>query len=401
MSAPSASADAVDLHLCHRRRIVAAGDRETRLPDLSFRLLTLLAAHAPEPVAYAEIEKSVWGAAVTRDTMKQRIKLLRDSLASIGAPEHAIEAVRNAGYRTRLRFGDFLPAKPRRMPWRPALGFLVAGTLLAAVALWQRSPPSSIPVKIAVESGETAQGIKDSAMSGIHRVLIRDLSKIEGVRIIDQAAAPGADTDADLEVTLALVPAADGIRLSAQLLDRRSRAILYAEHYRYSPDDYERALQHFVNNAHARIAELSLELGRGGYAQQDEAIRSTYLQALTLWRTGELRSLKVSREMLEKVVSANDDFLLAESLLARVKADLVLRHGVDARLAREAALEAARLVQAHPGVGDFRFTQARAKMALGDQSGALLDLRIAQQTMPFLSRDIQALERQLQRGVRP
>lgn len=398
MTASPASSGDVDLRICRRRRVVAAGDREAQLPDLSFRLLLLLAEQGPEHVAYSEIEKTVWGAAVTRDTIKQRIKLLRDSLASIGAPDRAIEAVRNTGYRTRLRFGDLAPKVRRRSRWRLVPGLALVAVIIALFFFWTRLPARSTPVTIAVESGEAPSGVDDAAWIGVRRVLVRDLSKIESLRVLDRPVPSGSDAQADFSATLSLVPSAAGLRLSAQLLDGRSRTVLYAEHYGYDPASYDRALQHFVNNVHANITGLSLGLGRAGYAEQDEAARSSYLKAQALWRTGELSSLNAARKMLEAITTTGRNFPLAASLLARVKADLVLRHGADAQLAREALLEADRLVQTYPGVGDFRFTLARAKMASGDRKEALNDLRAAQRTMPFLSRDIQALERELSRG---
>ncbi|SNS27236.1 Transcriptional regulatory protein, C terminal [Sphingopyxis indica] len=395
MTPAPASKEHVDLRICRRRRVVAAGDRETRLPDLSFRLLLLLTERAPEHVAYAEIEQVVWGAAVTRDTMKQRVKLLRDSLTSIGAPDRAIESVRNAGYRTELRIGILGPEASRRSPWRLTAGLALVATIVAASIFWGRFPAGSTPVTIAVESGGVTPGIDGTDWSGARAALVRDLSKIEGVRVLDRPALSGSDAQANLRATLALVPTSTGFRLSVQLVDDQSRAVLYAENYEYRPGDYERALRHFVNNAYPGIAALSPELGKAGFGQQDVAVRSSYLRALALWRTGELRSLNAARRLLETMTTTRPGFLPAASLLARVKADLVLRHGADTQLAREAALVADRLVEAYPGIGDFRFTLARAKMALGQRREALNDMRIAQQTMPFVARDVQALEREL------
>lgn len=394
MTATPASKGDVDLRICRRRRVAIVGHREARLPDLSFRLLLLLADRAPEPVAYAEIEQAVWGASVTRDTMKQRVKLLRDSLAAIGAPGDAIEAVRNEGYRTKLRIG-ILDPEARRSPWRLVAALVLVATIVAATIVWTRRPAGPVPVTIAVESGGAPRGIDGVTWNGVRGALVRDLSKIEGVRVLDRTAPAGSDAQADLRATLALVPADTGHRLSIQLVDDQSRAVFYAENYEYRPGSYERALRHFVNNAYPGIAALSPELGKAGFGQQDATIRSSYLRALALWRTGDLRSLNAARQLLQTLTRHRPDYLPAASLLARVKADLVLRHGADARLAREAALEADRLVAAHPGIGDFRFTLARAKMALGQPREALNDMRIAQQTMPFIARDVQALEQEL------
>lgn len=375
--------------------MIVAANREVRLPDLSFRLLLVLAERAPEHVTYAEIEQAVWGFSVTRDTMKQRVKLLRDSMAAIGVPDHAIEAARNEGYRTMLRIGDLRPEAPRPSSRRLIAALvLVVGIAIASI-FWTREPADLRPLTIAVGNASVPPGIDSAAWNGVRSALIRDLSKIEGVRVLDQPAPADPDAQADLKATLALVPVGTGFRLSVQLVEDQSRAVLHAEDYEYRPGSYERALRHFINNAYPGIAALSPELGRAGFAQQDLAVRSSYLRALALWRTGELRSLHAARRLLETMTTTWPDFLPAASLLARVKADLVLRHGADAQLAQEAVREADRLVDAYPGIGDFRFTLARAKMALGQRREALNDMRIAQQTMPFIARDVQMLEREL------
>lgn len=395
MTAATSSEGDVDLRICRRRRVIVAGDREARLPDLSFQLLVVLAERAPEHVTYAEIERAVWGASVTRDTMKQRVKLLRDSLTAIGVPDRAVEAVRNEGYRTMLRIGDLRPEALRPRSRRLIAGLVLVVAIAVASIFWARAPVDSTPVTIAVESGSVPPGIDAAAWNGVRGALVRDLSKIEGVRVLDQSAPSGADTQADLKATLALVPAGTGFRLSVQLVEDQSRAVLHAEDYEYRPDSFERALRHFINNAYPGIAALSPELGLAGLGQQDVAVRASYLRALALWRTGELRSMNAARQLLETLTTDRPDFLPAASLLARVKADLVLRHGADAQLAHEAVLEADRLVEAYPEVGDFRFSLARAKMAVGQRQEALNELRIAQQTMPFVARDVQALEREL------
>jgi hypothetical protein len=88
-------------------------------------------------------------------------------------------------------------------------------------------------------------------------------------------------------------------------------------------------------------------------------------------------------------------FALARALRVRVLADLVLRHGHDPRLAASAVAEARSLVEAYPFAADFKYTLARAQLATGDEAGALRELYSAARDLPFLERDILALERQI------
>lgn len=382
---------AVDLRICHRRRSVIAGEREVELPDLSFRLLALLADRAPEDVTYAEIEREVWRAQVTRETMKQRVTLVRESLRTIGVEKPGIEAVRNVGYRTTLRIGE---ARSRRRGGIVLLIALTAGLCAAAVAgafgyaRWR----SEQPMTIAVESAEAPRGADRNVWDAARRMLVRDLSKIDGVRVID-ASGPSRVTP-DLVARLALDPGPAGMLLSTQLVDRRSGSVLYAERYGFEPQAPGRAIQHFANNAHGALTGLALDLGRQGYTRQSGAARTAYLQAYGLWRRGDLASLRAAEAKLADASVGADNFPLAKSLRARIRADLVLR-GADVRLAAEAERDASALVEENPAVGDYRYSLARAKLALGDEAGALEQLRQAARTLPFLDRDVRALERQI------
>jgi predicted Zn-dependent protease len=221
-------------------------------------------------------------------------------------------------------------------------------------------------------------------------MLVRDLSKIENIRIVDR---PAQDREAHaLLARLSLDRDGAGLRLTTELVDSRSGAILLAESYRYDPRSVDRALAHFANNTHAIITGLSLQLGSGGLAPQSGVVHAAYARAFRLWRQGDRQSLDAASSTLNGLLADRGDVPLAASLLARVKADLVLHHGSDISLAREARRDAARLVAAHPDIGEFRYSLARALLALGEHRMALDQLQVAQQTMPFLSRDIQALK---------
>lgn len=364
-----------------------------RLPDLSFRLLDLLASRAPGDVSYDEIERAVWNAGVTRETIKQRVKLLRESLAPLGAPEPTIEAVRNVGYRTTLEIGLTEPRRwhaDRRLPFAWIATVVGVAMVAILIAVLPRSTETMPPPTLLVESAAATTGVDAAAWEGARRLLVRDLSKVEGIRVVDRRAQ---DREAPaLLARLALDQDGAGLRLSTELVDGQSGAILFAESYRYDPRSVDRALAHFANNTHAIITALSLQLGSNGFAPQPDAVRATYARAFRLWRQGDRQSLDAARSILQELLTERGDVPLAASLLTRVKADLVLRHGADIGLAREARHDAARLVAARPDIGEFRYSLARTLIALGDRQTALDHLRIAQETMPFLSRDIQALE---------
>ncbi|WP_179188390.1 winged helix-turn-helix domain-containing protein [Sphingomonas sp. IBVSS2] len=363
-----------------------------RLPDLSFRLIDLLATRAPGDASYAEIESVVWRAQVTRETIKQRVKLLRESLAPLGVPEKAIEAVRNIGYRTTLDIG----LVESRAGWsgrRLILAVIATGLMAAAATaiflLARPASPSAVPTLV-IESMPLPAGVDSAGWEGASRMLVRDFSKIAGVRVLDRRP-PG--NPPSLLARLTLDRDGAGLRLSTELLDGQSSAVLFAESYRYAPASIDRPLTHFANNAYAIITALSLQPGNGGILAQPDAVRADYARAFGLWRRGDRQGLVAARSILERLLAERGAVPVAEALLIRVKADLVLIHAGDIGLARQAWRDADRLVAAHPDIGEFHYSLARALLAVGQRKAALEELRIAQRTMPFLSRDVAAMER--------
>lgn len=70
------------------------------LPKLSFDLLVALAQFAPRLVSLDGLARSVWaGLVVNRETVSQRVKLLRDALGEKKRSPRYIQSVRGRGYR--------------------------------------------------------------------------------------------------------------------------------------------------------------------------------------------------------------------------------------------------------------------------------------------------------------
>jgi DNA-binding winged helix-turn-helix (wHTH) protein len=79
---------------------VRQGGRELRLPPLSFELLLLLTRRAPDVVTRDECLDIIWrDVVVGPETLKQRVKLLRESLSDDSRLPRYIETVRGRGYR--------------------------------------------------------------------------------------------------------------------------------------------------------------------------------------------------------------------------------------------------------------------------------------------------------------
>ena len=78
---------------------VMRGDDLIELPPLSFRLLRVLAEAAPAVVSHDELVSRVWaGRVVGPETVRQRVKLLRQTLGDDAQHPRYIGLVRGVGY---------------------------------------------------------------------------------------------------------------------------------------------------------------------------------------------------------------------------------------------------------------------------------------------------------------
>lgn len=376
------------LELCRVRHAIMVGGESHRLPDLSFRLLELLVSRAPDPVGFAEIEQTVWNAQVTRETIKQRVKMLRGSLEQIGIDGTAIEAIRNHGYRTTLQESVAEPAlapPPRRWTaWAASISLAIAA---ASVLAWQFRDPGTVSKPGVAVALASPAPVGDAARAeALRREVVRAISKFEGVQVSDRIPEPGEVPNYLVRLSFE-APGGDP-KLATELVDGATGAVLFAERYAVSPADADRAVLHFANNVHAHVSAFSSSSGK-----VSDDTRTRYAEAYRLWRLGDRQSLLGARKSLETLSAEPEANLVARSLRARVTADLVMRHGEPAALARQAELAIRALIARRPGVGDLRYSLARTLLAQGKRGEALDELRIAQQTMPFLARDILAIER--------
>ena len=89
-----------DLVLDTRLGTLQRDEQEIPLPQLSYRLWCVLVQQAPAIVSQDELMEKVWGEQIVSDeTLKQRIKLLRQALGDTPQTPKYIESVRGRGYR--------------------------------------------------------------------------------------------------------------------------------------------------------------------------------------------------------------------------------------------------------------------------------------------------------------
>lgn len=388
---------ATELEVCDATRTVRCGGREVKLADLSFRLLRSLGERAPEPVSFAEIEQRVWGARVSRETVKQRAKMLRDGLAAVGMRD-GIQAVRSVGYRLTTSLGAYEKVRPSAPFWEAGrVQFAIAVAVMCAVVLLLVLPhfggaAAARPLTISIRS-EAAVDASTSAeaLDGARRLLVRDLSRLSGLTVVHDAV----DGPTDLVVGMRGIALPGGEALALELVEADTGLVLWAETYPLKDGAWDRAVSHFVSAIHAQLEVLVLPRSESGFSGRPTKAKELYLAASELARNGDEASLRAARERLRSILETWPQFALARALRVRIDSQLVVRHGVDRSVAHAALTEAQSLVAAHPEMPEYRRALAAAQIATGDLDGALQNLRTAQRRLPFLRRDILALERQI------
>jgi DNA-binding winged helix-turn-helix (wHTH) protein len=358
------------LKLDEANRAVVWDGRVAVVPELTFRFLRSLLERSPAITPFASIESEVWGAMVSRETLKQRAKLLRDALNELGA-DCLVEAVRNEGYRLRLRSKGNATSHTGPRYAAPLVNALLA--LVAIVALPSLSQFAGPPARLSLSI--------ESNDSPLRNDLLRDLSRFDAINVID-----GSGAQSDLVVRIAT----GGASTLLTLQDARSGAILFAETYATDRGGSERVAAHFSSFVHERVQALR------PYPALPSRLRIAYGEALELIRGGDEAALLLARARLRQVTNARPHFLLAAALLARVEADLVLRFDYPSANAESARSWAAALVSRHPEIPELRYALARTELACGNDEVALEQLRYAARDLPFLQRDIKALERRLE-----
>lgn len=391
--------------------------RECKLPNYSFQLLRLLAERAPAPVSFEEIEREVWGAQVTRETIKQRVRLLRNALSTIGAPDDSVEAAHSVGYRLTVEAQLAEKADPasgpqtgKPIPPFAAVAAMLGAALLLAVVLFFRSGPAEEPgpLRIAVLTElalSEPRELETAAWQDANRRIATQISKLQGVEAI---ATLSSDTlgavrardaartlSADMIILSALIDRDAAAYMSMQLIDGASEAILWADEYQFSEDNAAKAVTHFVGNVQSAISKTEAALQNAETAPKDRSRRSAYFDALKLVETPSPDNVRAAIAKLDTLLETDPDFALARGLRARLTADLVIRNELDASAAREALKDARAAVAQEPAIAELKYALARAEIAAGDFTAALDHLHEAARYMPFVERDIKALERRL------
>jgi DNA-binding winged helix-turn-helix (wHTH) protein len=226
------------------RTLIGPVGERVELPLLSLRLLDALAAVSPSFVGPDTLLQQVWpGTHIGADALKQRVRLLRRSLASAGYDPGLLDSVRGEGYALLATLGEPAVAQPDSRRTEPSKGrsvrrWMAAGPFSGAVALIVISlllfrpishrataapmGPSPVRVGVAVPTGSRIGDWLVSALAGhAHLLLVPITSETRG------AEAPDCGTADQIHLCLRAMPSSeDSARMTLILSQSTTGAIL-------------------------------------------------------------------------------------------------------------------------------------------------------------------------------
>ncbi len=373
------------------------------LPELSFQFLASLASRGVQPTTYDDLMKEVWsGQAITQDTIKQRVKLVREALVKAGAEKDVIQTIRGVGYRL------VLPEPQTRVfciPKRYIAGALLLALLTASALLLFRSPSDTSEPAIAVMPLPVigAQAEAGSA-SVIDAELLSALGRLQGIHLVSgQTMAALSDVRArDIyHETKASVLVEGSFRFEGETeiidlrgVDAQSEIIVWS--YRYVPDPSappgaaRRIAQHASRYLQDAALMTQLANARVG-GSRNMAARTDFLNALAPFYAGDEEGLLKARELLIASVEKDETFSTAQARLAEVYARLALRFD-DESAAGPAIKHAELALNQTPDSALAHYSYGLALFADGENERALEELSVAVETLPFAERDLIAIQ---------
>ena len=271
----------------------------------------------------------------------------------------------------------------RRLLVLGVTGLLVAGVAVAGYAVWHpwRKPPdtdrsSVIPEKsVAVLPFDNLSDDDENAhfAEGVHDEILTDLAKVSDLKVISRTSTmqyrSGAERNLrDIGRELGAAHVVEGtvqrvgnrVRVSAQLIDARTDAHLWAEHY---DRDLANVFALESDLAETIVAQLRSKLSPQEKAAMevqptsdpvahDLYLRANALMSGPLFNAQGTENLLKAVDLLEKAVARDPNYFLAYSRLARAH-DQIYLTGPDhtpARLAlADAAIKAAQRLRPDAG----------------------------------------------------
>jgi adenylate cyclase len=372
------------------RRQVQRNGTDLEFGKLTYELLLVLAEAAPGVVTHEELAERLWvGRLVTRNTMKQRIRLLRQALSDDADKPRYVSVVRGQGYHLIPPVEPVYDAWPQRDPdssvelahtpkrkrtrrlERTILVALLLALTLFAVDRFMPDPAADAGNSIAVLAFEdrSPEGDAEYLADGIAERLASELSKIPGLRVVGITSAfsfKGKDaTIAEIAEQLnvayvlegSLNLAGDKLRISTQLIDARTDTSVFSENYDREMGDIFAIQDEIAASVVNRLSVTLIDSVRTVDETTHEVYRD-YLNARLINRAQLVESLPLARELLEAAIEADPGYYPARHELTTTLYSLATYGALGRpemqRLVRQTVREAAAIWPDRPEIAASR-----------------------------------------------
>jgi len=336
------------------------GSAPLRLQPQPAKILTILIRHAGQVVTRQRLASEVWGSETFVDYeqgLNYAIRQIRTVLEDDAEHPRFLETLPKRGYKFIASLSDAGASKEtlppivlpvpqvvrRKFPWQLALACLVLGVVAAALIVglnWDRLRRRWLPAagphrieSLAVLplhnlSPDTEQ---EYFSDGMTDQLITDLAKFGGLRVISHTSverykgtkrplpeiAHELGVDAVVEGTV--TRSGDRVRITAQLIDARSDAHLWAETYQRDMRDVL-ALQDELSRDIAEEVRIKLTPEEQAHVSVAGSVKpeayDAYLRGRHLWLQRNPGAIASAIDYFQQAVREDPSFALAYSGLA-------------------------------------------------------------------------------------
>jgi serine/threonine protein kinase/Tfp pilus assembly protein PilF len=286
-----------------------------------------------------------------------------------------------------------------RSPIALVFVLLVSALALALPFYRHRNPTTSLPPEksIAVLPFENLSKEEENAFfaGGVQDEILTNLAKVADLKVISRTSVMKYKSDLERNLrevakTLGVSHVVEGsvqsaggrVRVSAQLIDARSDAHLWAEHYERDVADVfsiqTEIAQHIADQLQARLSPAE-KAAIAARPTADLLAYAFYTKAkeIDIWHDweGAEKSMNRKVDLLEKATQRDPTFALAYCALAKTHCDL----GTHLELAKKAADAA---LQLRPDLGEGHRELARYYFSVQDFDRAYDELMVARHTLP-------------------
>jgi TolB-like protein/DNA-binding winged helix-turn-helix (wHTH) protein/Tfp pilus assembly protein PilF len=309
------------------------------LPDLSFRLLAALVAHAPDTLGKDDLIREVWGNVIVGDeTLAQRVRLLRQALGDDAKDPRYVISVRGRGYRL---VGEPAGASPSEAPhkgkwlWAATVAGIVVATLLWLVVSGTPERPeerrtNSIAVLpfMDLSSDQSyryfADGMQDELLTHLSHmggIAVMSRTSVEAYRSTDMSLPAIAEQlGVNFVIEGSIRVQSDRVRITVQLIDAMSDHHLWAENY-----DRELSVQNILSiqqDVADRIASSLALKTQTSYAPRTLELPTASLEAYQAYLLGRYHTFQQTSENLWLAVGYLEQAIALDSEFAEAYAAL-------------------------------------------------------------------------------